>query len=157
MLRTSTDILKSIKNRFYQTVQDLPSLEIPDKLDSRIRFAQWLSRLPYHPLTPMACSTPGKSPLGELPPTTKTFNFNWPSPPTPATYETREDLEEEKRNNRKRSRERCPEMEMRLDSLDKSKDKFLGSYVIDDSITPERRPRAYDLDRTKTPRHLRHP
>lgn len=157
MLRTSTDILKSIKNRFYQTVQDFPSLEIPDKLDSQIRFAQWLSRSTYHPRTPMACSTPGKSPLGEVCPTAKILNFNWQSPPAPTTYETREDLQEEKPNNRKRNRERCPEMEMRLDSLDESKGKFLGSYVIDDSITPERRPRAYDLDRTKTPRHFRHP
>ena len=85
------------------------------------------------------------------------LDFDWSSPPFPATYETSDDLQEEKRDSRKRSREKCPEIEITSDGLDESKGKFLGSYAIDDSIIPERRPRAYDLDRTKTPRRLRHP
>ena len=141
MLRTSTDILNSMKNRFYQTVQDFPSLEITDILDPQIRLVQWLSRLPYHPWTPMACSTPSKSPLDEVSATGKVFNFNWSFPCVPSTYDTGEGLQEEKPTNRKKSKEKCPS----------------GSHVIDDNITPERRPRAYDLDRTKTPRRLRHP
>ena len=157
MLRTSTDILKSMKNRFYQTVRDFPSLEITDKRDSQIRLAEWLCRLPHHPWTPMACSTPAKSPLDEVSAIGKILNFNWSSPPFPATYETREDLQGEKGNGRKRSREKCHEMQITVDSLEESKSKSLGSYAIDDSIIPERRPRACDLDRTKTPRRLRNP
>ena len=138
-------------------VQDFPFVEITDKLNSQIRFAQWLCRLPHHPWTPLAFSIPGKSPLDEVPAIGELLDSNWPSPPFPATYKTSEDLREEERDSRKRSRETCPEMEITLESLDESKGKFLGSYAIDDSITPERRPRAYDLDRTKTPRRLRHP
>lgn len=155
--RISTDILKSMKNRVYQTVQEFPSVEITDKLNSQIRFAQWLCRLPHHPWTPMACSTPSKSPLDEVPAIGEIIDLNWSSPPFPATYETSDDRQEEDQNGRMRSRETCPQMETTLDSLDESKGKFLGSYAIDDSIIPERRPRAYDLDRTKTPRRLRHP
>jgi len=157
MLRASTDILKSMKNGFYQTIRDFPSLEITDKRDSQICFAEWLCRLPHHPWIPMACLTPGKSPLDEVSAVGKIINFNWSSPPFPAINETREDLQEEKRNGRKRGRDKCPETQITVDSLDESKGKFLESYAIDESIIPERRPRAYDLDRTKTPLRLRHP
>lgn len=141
MLRVSTDILKSIKNRFYKTVQDFPSLEITDTLDPQIRLLQCLSRLPYYPWTHLSCSTPGNNSLDEDSATGKIFNFNWSFPCTPAKYEAREGLQEKKPTNRKRSGEKYPS----------------GSHAIDDNITPERRPRAYDLDRTKTPRRLRHP
>ena len=136
-------------------VQDFPCVEITDKLNSQICFAQWLCRLPHHPWTPLACSTPGKSPLDEVPAMGELLDFNWSSSPFPATCETSDDLQEEERDSRKRSREACPEITP--DSLDESKGKFLGSYAIDDNIIPERRPMAYDLDRTKTPRRLRHP
>ena len=105
----------------------------------------------------MACSTSGKSPLDEVSAIGEILDFSRSSPPFPATHETSDDLQVEKRESRKRSRVKSPEMETTLDSLDESKGKYHGSYAIDDNIIPERRPRAYDLDRTKTPRRLRHP
>lgn len=156
--RSSTDIVNSIKNRFYQAVQGSPSLEIPDQLDSQIRFAQLLSCLPYQALTPMACSTPGKTPPSEFSPAspaspaTNVFNFNFPVP-AQAESDVGEDLQL-KHKNPEESRNDSPEVPMNVDHTDERKEEIFGRpCVIDDSITPERRPRAYALVRPRTPRN----
>ncbi|XP_078348032.1 uncharacterized protein LOC144633115 isoform X2 [Oculina patagonica] len=155
--RSSTDIVKSIKNRFYHTVQGSPSLKIPSKRNSQIRFAQLLSFLPYQALTPMACSSPGKSSLSELSLSStaaNVLNFD-SSPAAPAAYDTVEDFEEKQQKNWEVSSEECSEMTMKVDSSDEWNEETPGRpFVIDDSITPQCRPRAYDLDRSKTPRCL---
>ena len=147
-LSTSTDVLKSIKYRFYQTVQDLPFPEIPDKLDSQIRFAQWLSRLPYQALTPMACSTPGRNSFGEFSPANNAFNLDMP---VPASAEGK-DLQQ-KHNSREGDRENCPESPMKHNHSEEWKEEIHGRFcVIDDNITPVRRPRAYALVKSRVSR-----
>ena len=150
-LSTSTDIVNSIKNRFYQTVQSLPSLEIPGELDSQVRLAQWLSQLPYQALTPMVYSKPCRSPLGELSPATNVFNFHLP---VPASAEC--DVGEEllgKQNSLGKSGEHCPEIPVKDDHPDERKEEIFGRlYVVDDSITPKHRQRAYALCGSRTPR-----
>lgn len=101
----------------------------------------------------MACSSPGKSLLGELSPATNVLNFNLPVP-AEATCDTRVDSPAKQQNNWEESKQESLEMPMKVDSLDEWKEESHGcSYVIDDNITPVHRPRAYDLDRSKTRRY----
>ena len=101
----------------------------------------------------MACSTPSKSPLSELSPAspaTNVFRFNLPFPVT-AECEVGENPQEE-RNNQKESGENCAEVLMKVDQPDGKKEEILGRpCVTDDSIVPQRRPRAYALGRTRNP------
>lgn len=64
--------------------------------------------------------------------------------PVPASAEG-EDLQE-KHNTREEDRENCPETPLKHDHSDELKEEISGRfYVIDDSIAPIRRPRAYAL------------
>ena len=101
----------------------------------------------------MACSTPSKSPLSELSPAspaTNVFRFNLPFPVT-AECEVGENPQEE-RNNQEESGENCGEVPMKVNQPDEGKEEILSRPCMTaDNIIPQRRPRAYALDRTSNP------
>ena len=68
--------------------------------------------------------------------------------PVPVSVEC--DVREEPQEKRKDSEE--SREQMKVDHPDERKAEILGSpYVIDDNITPERRPRAFAFSRSRTP------
>ena len=155
--RNSTELVKSIKNRFYKTRERLTSLDIPDT-DSMVLCAQWLSRLPCQALMPMFYSKTAKSPSGDISAAANGFNLDFdlflPSSPakdgdsgvhspscnTPMADDLSDagDLQEKS---------------TKVNRLNDSKDGIVETaYVVDDSIIPKPRQRVYAIDRSGTPR-----
>ena len=101
-------------------------------MDFQLPVAQWFPRLPCEVLAAMAYSPPGKSPVDQLIPISNVFNFGVPLSVSAECYpQTKQPVEVDS----------CDQWKNEKEILDKC-------YVIDDSITPEPRARAYDQFRT---------
>ena len=156
--RSSTELVNSIKNRFYKTSESFSPLGIPET-DSMVLCAQWLSRLPCQALLPMFFPKSAKNPFGDIPAASKAFSFDLLVPSSAAKdrdsgvhssscytpmaddlSDTTDDLQE---------------ISMKVNCLEGREDGIVGSpCVTEDNIIPESRPRAYALDRSNSLYHL---
>jgi len=143
----SVKLVNSIKNRFYNSSENLSPLDIPSE-DSEMLRAQWLSRLPCQVLMNMLCHNSSKRSSGDISPAAS-FKFDFlPSSPTldgdigvssfsRCSTPMDDDLFDV---------EDPQELPKKVDCLD-------GPYLTDDIIISEPRPRANALDRSsRTPR-----
>ena len=125
--RNCTELINSIKRRFYNLYSSVSSLEIPGT--DEMFFAQCLSR--------MLCHTPVKSrQSGEISAAANAFNFDLlPSANSPMTddFSDAEILQE-------------------LTVNDQCTDEWKDEMASNMCIFPDPRPRAYVLDRYRNPR-----
>ena len=141
--KASGKLVYSIKNRFYNSSDSLPPLEIPHKDSEILRALSRLSRLPCQALFAILCPQSTESSSGEISPAATAFNFNLlPSSPDSGIHSPSsssplpEDLCD---------RKNPQDMPIKVDCLEKWKNEIVGKAHVP-------RPRAYALGRTRSHR-----
>lgn len=134
--RKCTELINSIKRRFYNSYSSVLPLEIPGT-DEEMCFAQWLSCLPCQALIRMLYHTPVKSRRsGEISAAANAFNFDLlPSANSPMT----DDFSD-------------VEILQELTVNDQCTDEWKEEMASNICIFLDLRPRAYALDRYRNPR-----
>lgn len=132
---SNTAEISALRERLIRTEEELKSLKMGEtsinspslvNKSSEHEWKEWLSFLPYEVLAGIACSSDQNSVDG---PISNLLNLGVPV---------------------SSSAECNPQWKHSPEEVICENQSLYGCYVIDDSITPQPRPRAYDIDRSRT-------